>query len=53
MVSEFGIDAATVGEKFINGEYEWFDVSIRCYLLGQAISETLDTLESEGFFEKQ
>lgn len=27
---------------------EWCDVTIRCYLLGQAINEALDELESEG-----
>lgn len=44
MVSEFDIDAETVAEKFINEEWEYFDVSIRCYLLGNAISEVLDEI---------
>ena len=44
MVTEFDIDAKTVAEKFINDEWEYFDVSIRCYLLGSAISETLDDI---------
>ena len=26
---------------------EWCDVTIRCYLLGQAISEVLDDMEEE------
>ena len=47
MVSEFCIDAATVAEKFLNEEWEYFDVSIRCYLLGSAISETLDDIIEE------
>ena len=46
-ISEFCIDAATVSEKFINEDWEYFDVSIRCYLLGQAISETLDDIIEE------
>ena len=29
------------------------DVTIRCYLLGGAISECLDDLERDGFFEEQ
>lgn len=29
------------------------DVTIRCYLLGQAISEVLDELEAEGTFEEE
>lgn len=46
-VSEFCIDAATVAEKFINEDWEYFDVSIRCYLLGSAISDTLDDIIEE------
>lgn len=52
-ISEFGVDAGTVAEKFLNGDYEYFDVTIRCYLLGQALAEVLDELEEEGFFEEE
>ena len=45
MASDFGLDGATIAEKFMNEEYEYFDVSIRCYLLGQAIAEVLDDLD--------
>jgi hypothetical protein len=34
-------------EKFMDEDWEWFDVSIRCYLLGQVISEVLDELYGE------
>ena len=44
MIQEFDIDAKTVGEKFIKGDWEYFDVSIRCYLLGQAIEQALDEM---------
>ena len=44
MASEFGVDNETLGEKFINEEWEYFDVSIRCYLLGNAIFEALDEI---------
>lgn len=40
-LSEFGMDL---------GDWkgaEWADVTIRCYLLGQCLSEVLDDLESE------
>ena len=47
MCRNFGIEAETIGEKFLNDEWEWMDVSIRCYLLGQAISEALDEIEEE------
>ena len=29
------------------------DVTIRCYLLGQAIAAVLDDLEEEGAFEEE
>lgn len=44
---EFAFGAETIGEHFLNEEWEMFDVSIRCYLLGQAIAETLDEIETE------
>lgn len=44
---EFGTDAATVGEWFISEYWEKMDVTIRCYLLGQAIGEVLDDMEEE------
>lgn len=47
LVSEFGIEAETVAEKFLNEEYDYWDISIRCYLLGQAIGEALDQLGIE------
>ena len=47
MVTEFDIDAKTVAEKFLNEDWEYFDVSIRCYLLGQAIDETLNEIIEE------
>ena len=47
MCANFGVDAKTIGEKFLDDEWEWMDVSIRCYLLGQAISEALDEIEEE------
>ena len=53
MCTEFCIDSATIGEKFINEEWEWMDVSIRCYLLGQAISEALDDIEDELTFSEE
>jgi len=34
--SEFGC-MDVLGEKFLDGEWEWMDVTIRCYLLGEAI----------------
>lgn len=39
---EFGGEA-----DFLEKGAEWADVAIRCYLLGQAISEVLDDMEEE------
>ena len=33
---------------FLEENWEYFDVTIRCYLLSQAISAALDELEEEG-----
>ena len=37
-------DKIFVGEHFLNKDWEWFDVNIRCYLLREAISIALDEL---------
>lgn len=42
-LAEFGQDGVNVIEKGA----EWADVTIRCYLLWQAIAEALDTLEDD------
>lgn len=51
-IDEFATDPATVGDKFISEEWEWFDVTIRCYLLGSVISEVLDEMEENGDFDE-
>lgn len=52
-VNEFGIDSETIVEKFLESDWEYFDVTIRCYLLGQAIAAVLDDLEEDGAFEEE
>ena len=51
-IDEFATDPATVGDKFISGEWEWFDVTIRCYLLGSIISDVLNEMEENGDFDE-
>lgn len=51
-IEEFATDPATVGDKFISEDWEWFDVTIRCYLLGSVISEVLDEMEENGDFDE-
>lgn len=53
VVKEFGIESETVADKFLSEDYEYFDVSIRCYLLGSAISDVLDDLEESGAFNSE
>ena len=52
-ISEFDVDSETIAEKFLDADYEYFDVTIRCYLLGQAISEALDDMEDELTFAEE
>lgn len=43
--SELGIENEEIGQKFLQGSWEWMDVVIRCYVLPQAIHAALDKLE--------
>lgn len=47
---EFEVSADQTGGKIRNDEWEWLDVTIRCYLLGQAIAAALDEIEDELTF---
>ena len=44
---EFDIDPATIGDKFLESDWEYFDVTIRCYLLGECIAAALEEIEDE------
>lgn len=44
---EFCVDMETVAEKFLNEDWEYFDVTIRCYILSSCISELLDDMEDD------
>lgn len=50
VAAEFGIEPK-ISDGYEYGA-EWWDVSIRCYYLGQAISEVLDELEEAPAEEK-
>lgn len=49
-VKEFccGMNPAELAQKFFNEEWEYFDVTARCYYLSQAIENALDTIEKEA-----
>lgn len=44
---EFETGSETITDKFLNEEWEYFDVTIRCYLLNGSIHTVLDELEDE------
>ena len=46
-LDDFCIESRTIAEKFINEEWEYFDVSIRCHLLSAIISNVLDEMEGQ------
>lgn len=43
--NEFCTEPKEIGERFLNEDWEYFDVTIRCFLLGGAIVHALDELE--------
>ena len=50
---EFCVPAETIAEKFLSDDWEYFDVTARCYVLGWAIYEILEDMEEEGFFDNE
>ena len=46
-IREFCDDAVTIANHFLNEDWEWFDVTARCYYLGCAIDEVLEEVEDE------
>ena len=46
-LKDFCVEAATISEKFLNQDWEYFDVTARCYVLSQAIENALDSIEDE------
>lgn len=46
-VENFEIDKNIVGKRFLDEDFEWCDVTIRCNLLSSAISEVLDSMEQK------
>ena len=46
-VGEFGTSTEDIGNDFLNEEWEKFDVTIRCYLLGECIAAALEEIEDD------
>lgn len=47
MASEFCVDLSDVERHFLQENWEWFDVSIRCYVLNSCISDALEEIREE------
>lgn len=43
-LQEFCTPADEIAKRFLDGDYEYFDVTIRCYLLGQVLGEVIDEM---------
>lgn len=50
-LKEFCVDAETITEHFLCEDWEYFDVTIRCYILSSAICNVLDDLEEDEAFK--
>ena len=44
---EFCVEAETIAEHFLDQDWEYFDVTARCYCLYYAIDAALDKLEND------
>lgn len=44
-LKEFCIDGDTIAEKFLSEEWEYFDATVRCYILGSVINNVLEDLK--------
>ena len=52
-LENFDTPSETIAEKFLSCDWEYFDVTIRCYLVGSVISEVLDEMEGNGDFDEE
>lgn len=44
---EFCVPAEEIGERFLAEDWEYLDVTARCYVLGWALDEVLEEIEDE------
>lgn len=47
LADDYGLSGADVGEHFMEEDWEYFDVSIRCWLLGQLVDEAIEEVADE------
>lgn len=51
--AEFCVEASEIGSHFLRDDWEWMDVTIRCYLLRECIESALDVVEASDEFDTQ
>lgn len=49
----FCVDSETISNNFLSEDWEYFDVTIRCYILGCCISDALDDIRDDFEMEKE
>lgn len=47
-LEEFCVPAEEIGERFLNEDWEYLDVTIRCYLLGEVLGTVLEEMIEEA-----
>lgn len=51
-LQEFCTSAEEIAKHFISEDWEWFDVTARCFVLGSAIYEVCEDLDQQGAFDE-
>ena len=46
-LKEFCVPAEEIGNRFLNEDWEYLDVTARCYVLGECIAEFIEEYEEE------
>lgn len=52
-LKEFCTPAEEIAERFLNQDFEYFDVTIRCYLLGEVLTEVFENIDEEEFNKEE
>jgi hypothetical protein len=52
VVSELSIPHEDVIKHFLEGDWDWFDTNVRCYLLSECIDSVLDDIEADFLASK-
>ena len=49
-LNEFCVPPEEIGKRFLDEDFEYFDVTIRCYLLSYVINDYIEELKDEKYF---